>query len=160
MSYDLYLRFSQFNSYTAVFSINRARWFLDYLHTFVHSDKISILRKWTIKLHSFKDTQHRHHFQYIGPANRGHPQLLEQRARQRLFYSLKHIQETSPVAKALTRRRREKKRNHVKTTTTVTNANNKMLFVTLHGFLIIFHVLRKSFHLKLQPAGVMLEAKL
>lgn len=32
---------------------------------------------------------------------------------------------------------RKKKRNHVKTTT-VTNANNKMLFVTLHGFLIIF----------------------
>lgn len=40
--------------------------------------------------------------------------------------------------KALTRRRREKKkRNHVKTTT-VTNANNKMLFVTWHGFLINF----------------------
>lgn len=46
----------------------------------------------------------------------------------------KHLQ----WQKALTRRRREKKkRNHVKTTT-VTNANNKMLFVTWHGFLIIF----------------------
>lgn len=53
-----------------------------------------------------------------------------------------------------------KKRNHVKARTTVTNANNKMLFVTLHGFLIIFHILRKSFHLKLQPWRVRLEAKL
>lgn len=53
---------------------------------------------------------------------------------------------------------RKKKRNHVKTTT-VTNAHNKMLFVTCHGFLIIFHILRKSFLLKLQLA-VMLEAKL
>lgn len=42
------------------------------------------------------------------------------------------------MAKAHTCRRQKKKGNHVKTTTTVTNANNKLLFVTLHGFLFIF----------------------
>lgn len=63
--------------------------------------------------------------------------FLEQRARQRLFYSLKYIQETSPVATCSERERKKKNRNHVKTT--VTNANNNnMLFVTLHGFFIIF----------------------
>lgn len=48
--------------------------------------------------------------------------------------------------------RKQTERNHVKTTIW-THDNNNALFVTLRGFLIILHILRKSFHLKLQPAG-------
>lgn len=66
---------------------------------------------------------------------RGHLCFPEQRARQKLFYPLKHIQQTSPVTTALahrgwekkTRKKKTTKRNHVKTAT-VTNGNNKMLF--------------------------------
>lgn len=48
--------------------------------------------------------------------------------------------------------RKQTERNHVKTTIW-THDNNNALFVTLRGFLIILHISRKSFHLKLQPAG-------
>lgn len=49
--------------------------------------------------------------------------------------------------------RKQTERNHVKTTIWTHDNNNNALFVTLRGFLVILHILRKSFHLKLQPAG-------
>lgn len=48
---------------------------------------------------------------------------------------------------------KQTERNHVKTTIWTHDNNNNALFVTLRGFLIILHISRKSFHLKLQPAG-------
>lgn len=70
----------------------------------------------------------------------------------------KHLQSEALTCRRREKKEKKKKRNHVKTTTTVTNATNKMLFVTLHGFLIIFPYFERK--IPLETAGAMLEVKL
>jgi len=72
---------------------------------------------------------------------------------------LKYLQETSPVAKAFPCRKQKKKKNPCEEIHFIKGPQENSFFVTLHGFLIIFHNLMKSFNLNLQPAGVLLEAK-
>lgn len=89
--------------------------------------------------------------------NRRQLQFFEQRMKN-VFQLLWHLKETSDGGSFLQETKKKRKIETMRRPP-FSKVNKKRLSGTLHGFLIISHILQKSLHLHLQQAGALLEAR-